>query len=597
MLLLALTLGTPSCSYLDIVPDERPTEEDAFKDKNAAERYLYSCYAFMPKEWEGAYLYQTGEVVTDYNRDSMEGTMSAANIGNFHYWSRLYSGIRRCYTMLANLDDVPNMEENLKTQYKGEAKFLIAYYHFLLLRAYGPIIIVDHEIDLDANEQLKRSPFDKCVEWIADMYDEACNSGLKDELGTKEYGRATTVAAKALKARLYLYAASPLFNGNKEFYADNLKDPETGESLMPLEYDPAKWERAKKACDEALQLAENQLGYRQFTIAAEDIPDDQYPKDALSYALRMQVVDNKNMEVIWADTRQESTYGRQNQSAPRDQQNGGNAWNGVAPTLRMVKEFYTENGLPIDEDPNYFPVSDYYKTGEYDGAGYSTCNLNLKREKRFYAWISFHNGWCELQREKGGDMYSRIRTQFRRNDEHGRQSNATDFSWTGYLVKKWLTPTYSARDGFEQYPWPIIRLGELYLDMAEACVECNDLKIAKIYLNKIRSHAGIPDVEDSWRGIAELDQTKLRQIVHQERNIELCFEGHRRWDMLRWKVAEDVLGKQPQGLNIEGTDDASFFQEKTIERAWSFTSPKNYLLPISDQEINKNQLIVQNPGY
>ena len=93
---------------------------------------------------------------------------------------------------------------------------------------------MDHEIDLDANEQLKRSPFDKCVEWIADMYDEACNSGLKDELGTKEYGRATTVAAKALKARLYLYAASPLFNGNREFYADNLKDPETGESLMPL---------------------------------------------------------------------------------------------------------------------------------------------------------------------------------------------------------------------------------------------------------------------------------------------------------------------------------------------------------------------------
>ena len=94
LLLIFLVAGISSCDYLDIVPDERPTEEDAFKDKNAAERYLYSCYAFMPKEREGCYLYQGGDCLTNYDRKFLEGTHTAANIGDFAYWSRMYAGIR-----------------------------------------------------------------------------------------------------------------------------------------------------------------------------------------------------------------------------------------------------------------------------------------------------------------------------------------------------------------------------------------------------------------------------------------------------------------------------------------------------------------------
>ena len=91
LLLIFLVAGISSCDYLDIVPDERPTEEDAFKDKNAAERYLYSCYAFMPKEREGCYLYQGGDCLTDYDRKFLEGTHTAANIGDFAYVCRYTS--------------------------------------------------------------------------------------------------------------------------------------------------------------------------------------------------------------------------------------------------------------------------------------------------------------------------------------------------------------------------------------------------------------------------------------------------------------------------------------------------------------------------
>lgn len=580
-----------SCDYLDIVPDERPTEKDAFKDKKAAERYLYSCYAFMPKEREGAYLYQTGEVVSDFDNAFLHGNYTAANVGDFHYWSRIYGGIKRCYSLINHIDAVPKMEEELKVVYKAEAKFLIAYFHFMLLRAYGPIILVDHELDINmpVGEYLKRSPYDECVEWIADLYDEAAVD-LLEEQATTYYGRATKLAAKALKARLLVYAASPLFNGNSEFYSTTLLDPETSEPLMSQTYDPDKWKKAAQACKEAVEKAES-LGYKPLRVEAEDVPSDFYPKDPVEYALRMSFMDKKNMEVIWADTRTEAFYGPQNQSTPRDPNNDGASWNGVAPSLAVVKNFYTENGLPIHEDPAYFSPDTYYQTGLYEGE--STCNLHLKREPRFYAWISFHNGWYEMQRDNQG----RIRTKYRSNDVHGKGSMTRNFSLTGYLVKKWTTPAYDTQNGFTNYPWPIIRMSELYLNLAEAAAESGDLPTAKSALNKVRVHAGIPTVEKSWTGIATLDQNKLIEIIRQERMIELSFEFHYGWDVRRWKMAAEALDHNPEGLNTNGADDASFFKPTVIEMAWKFNSPTNYLLPIADREININQKIVQNPGY
>lgn len=261
----------------------------------------------------------------------------------------------------------------------------------------------------------------------------------------------------------------------------SLYDPETNEPLMPLDYNPSKWNTALTACQEALTLADEQK-YTQFQIANEsEIPEECWPKDLIQYALKMQIMDKKNMEVIWADTRTEGVYDPQNQSAPRDPVNGGNSWNGVGPTLDFVKVFYTENGLPIDEDPKYYTPDDYFKIGQYEGR--TTCNLNLKREPRFYSWVSFHNGYFEMQRE--GYNEGRIVTMFRKSDNHGKQNRSTDFSLSGYLVKKWCTPTYDTRNGFQNYPWPVIRLGELYLNLAEAAAEAGELNIAKTALNKI----------------------------------------------------------------------------------------------------------------
>lgn len=147
------------------------------------------------------------------------------------------------------------------------------------------------------------------------------------------------------------------------------------------------------------------------------------------------------------------------------------------------------------------------------------------------------------------------------------------------------------------YPWPVIRLADLYLGYAEACVETGELDIAKTYLNKVRTRAGIPTVEKSWEGVATLDKERMRRIVRQERQIELYLENQNFWDMRRWMIAEETFSKKAQGLNIEGNTIDDFAQLKEISFERKFESPKNYLLPIPSNDINRNPKLVNNPGY
>lgn len=593
VLVLSMLLGFTSCNYLDVVPDERPTEEDAFKDKYAAERYLYSCYSFMPKERQTAILLKHGETLTSTNNPSTDillGNISAANLGNLTFWSRMYGAFRRCYTFLDNVDAVPRLEEDVKLVYKAETQFLLAYYGFYLLKSYGPFIIPDgvYDYNMPSDAYPKRAKYDDCVQWILDRLDEAYPN-LLDKQSVSAQGRATKVIADALRSRVLLYAASPLFNGNKVFFQNTLLDPETGEPLMPLEYDENKWKKALDASERAIKSALD-AGFELYKgeNRSSDLP---YPEDQTEYALRMTFVDRENKETIWWDARGEDYYGWQNESTPRDPDQGDPSWNNNSPSLEMVEMFYSEKGLPINEDPTYFAESEWFKLGEYEGE--PTSNLHLKREPRFYAWIAFHNGWYEMQRND----QSRIRVKFRMNDEQGVGNRTRNFSKSGYLVKKGVGIAYSTRNGLTDYPWPLIRLAELYLNAAEAAIESGDLDKGKKYLNVVRQRAGVPDVEVAWKGIATLDKDKLREIVHRERNIELFLEGHYRWDMNRWLESEAAMNHNPHGLNIYGEDDESFSQPVEVSMRWAFASPANYLLPIETRELNMNSRLVQNPGY
>ena len=154
-LILSAAFLFQACSYLDVVPDETPDEKDAFQNPTMAERYLYSCYSFLPNprhETASLDLMTADEVVTPWEHE----TFANFPKGNYNasepvisYWNTLFGGIRRCYILLENIDAVPNMTEANLRIYKGEAKFLIAYYHFLLLKNYGPIPLIKGVMSID----------------------------------------------------------------------------------------------------------------------------------------------------------------------------------------------------------------------------------------------------------------------------------------------------------------------------------------------------------------------------------------------------------------------------------------------------------------
>lgn len=610
-----LILCFSSCNFLDIVPDETATEDDAFKNTKAAERYLYSCYAYIPEPRSGTSsldLLTGDDVVTPWEQEIfgqfVQGNYTPSN-PYIEHWKTLFKGIRQCLLLKQNLGRVPGLDPEVAKDYQAQADFLIAYYNYLLVRTYGPTILVTELQDKDTPPEnfRARTPYDECVNWIEASFKEVATRLPASRKGN-EYGLATSTAAMAIRSRLLLYAASPLFNGNTEFYSD-FKNPD-GTPLMNLTYDPSKWVAAAEASKAAIDWAD-QNGCELYYATVGGLPTMPEPSDMTHRSLRFTFIDKQNTkEVIWADCRQESSgTGLQSKTLPLWK---NVTWNGLAPTLAMVERFYTENGLPIDEDPKYAYNNRYniitFPKGYPNGEGESM-QLNYQREPRFYAWIAFHNGYYEVAGSSTDVRYAyhksfkrgiddmKSLTQFLYMQNCGTDERAKG-SYSGYLNKKGAPPETSVNGSLSvaQYPWPVIRLGELYLNYAEACVETNNLSEAKIYLNKIRERAGIPSVEESWFGVAELTQDKLREIVRRERMIELYLENHNFWDLRRWKTAEN-LGIKPKGFNVKATKLSDFSKVVSVDFARRFDTPAHYLMPIPIGEVNKNIKLIQNPGY
>lgn len=622
-----LSMGISACT-LDIVPDEIDTDKDAFSDKNAARSYLYSCYGYLPQSNvpSGSIDHMTAdEVVTAFEHEPFaqfaKGNYTAS-YQSISYWNTFFQGLRQCHIFLNNINSTPGLPEADKADYVGQVKYLLGYYHYLLVRCYGPVILIRNEVDVTtpADQYQKREPYDVCVDQICQWLDEAAAVLPANRADAREYGLATSVAAKAIKAKMRLYAASPLFNGNDAFYG-SFKDKD-GVQLMPTEYQPKKWLTAKEDIKAAITLAEAN-GYGICT-SISDYPaniQNKYPADPVQRLLRFSLVKELNNETLVAETRNEGGYAIQNKSLPFVNDNV--AWNGVAPTWAMLNRFYTKNGLPYDEDPEY-KQKDKMQIVEVDEAhateaavGKKTMLFNLDREPRFYAWVAFQGGYYEVRSTTSNGGYAddpsykdgRLVCDFILGGNCSRRKSASGNPRTGnyaptcYLNKKGVNPineVSTGSTGYKRYVWPVIRLTDLYLAYAEACIEVGDatsLSEAKTYLNVIRTRAGIPTVEKSWAGIATLDQAKLRQIVRQERMNEFYLENQTFWDLRRWLMAKETLGVKAKGLNSAAKNINELVQLTTIDFERKFESPTQYLMPIPLDDINKNENLVNNPGY
>ena len=272
-LLILSTCCLTSCNFLDVVPPEQAGLGDAVKKPESTLGFLYSCYAGIkgssnPITYTGMEAASTDEFVFPElwghsGQRAGWGLLTPESPGDWK-WGNIYRYIGQCYLFLSQLPNALDVSEVQKREWTAEANFLIAYYHFLILEYYGPCPITDSYIDMDTpnNEYHGRYHFDYVTSWISMKLDEAAKDLPASRIGS-EWGRATSTIAKAVKARLLLYAASDLWNG-KFPYPDwknkNFETPGYGKELVSQVYDPDKWERALTACKDALEWAEGEGG-------------------------------------------------------------------------------------------------------------------------------------------------------------------------------------------------------------------------------------------------------------------------------------------------------------------------------------------------
>ncbi len=655
-LALACSLGFSSCaSFLDVAPEEEVEYKDTYADRQAGENFLYSCYGYLPNPFGTSAsldLLTGDEVVTAFEHETFaqfpKGKYSASSPG-ISYWQDLYSGIRRCYEFEKVIDELPaettSVEE--KEEYHAHVDYLLGYYYFLLMRCYGPVSLVTkpYDVTTPGSDFPARSTYDETIDFIVKHLDLAINgrpikggNGLKKitsglpvrQEDQNRYGLGTKVAAKALKAKVLLYAASPLFSGKDriEILDKNKKD------LMASKVSPQKrWENAYKAIDEAIKYAEanGHALYTKDNFRIGDNDANQLPAQGKVRLMRtwiMDWIDGPNPEVLLADTRTANMYGLQGKSGPYGKSNY--PYNGVSPTWTMLNRFYTNKGLPIKEDPNWADLTEsqlleivtvdaLHKDQAEEGR--KTMRFNLDRENRYYAWVGFQGGFYELKTTDKDGNYTPISGNsgsFKANKsankytvvlnflvggDQGRNGRNNDYSPGGFLNKKGVSPSTVFKKGGldikDPYPWPIIRLADLYLARAEAAVELNKLDEAIKDLDVIRVRAGVPTVKLAWKKAKHptLDQARLRQIVRDERGIELYLECQNFWDLRRWKIADKYFNHKVWGMNIQAKDINAFAQLKEIPFDRGFDKNRNYLLPIPLGEVQRNPNLVQNPGY
>jgi len=626
-----LLLG--SCSdYLDVVPDKTQEISLLFERREAAYNALATCYHFLPQE-DGVFstsAFASDELTTPIPKETpgvelMRGKQTASEpimgLWNDTYPSgrnqeSLYKAIRCCNIFIENIDLVKDMKAEEKASWKAEAIFLKAYYHFLLFRQYGPIPVVDTNLPItaDVNDiRVKRKPVDEVIAYIVSTIDKSITNLPLRNTSSNDLGRIDQVIAYSIKSRVLLYAASPLFNGNAAFY-DSFKDKD-GVKLFNTTYDKEKWKKALDAAEFAINIATtNGLKMYEFRgiVPTFDTLDYKQPEVKALYNYRYMFTEKWNTELIWGNSdpvKNGDWWSLQAASMMinPDASAQAAAWQWVSPTIQVAEAYYTKNGLPIDEDLTFkyanryslARVTDADKYHAMTGSTVMIPNLHLGREPRFYASIGFDRGIYRTWGKKWN-------LQMKKGEIHGRRGSTNDYVITGYVLKKVCHPD-SEGDSYTKlkpYPWPIIRLAELYLNYAEAYNEYYGPD-QKVYdaLNKVRIRSGIPTVEEAWENPMyaktpnkHKTQEGLREIIKQERQIELAFEGHRNFDVRRWKEADKYFNQPVKGWSVDGTTTNSFYIVKTVGQR-TFLTPRDYLHPIKYSEMVVNPNLVQSPGW
>ena len=623
--------------------------DSAFSKRIYVDGWLSSAYSVMNKlgEYKEPFRWASDDLYHPDMKEYVEGSYSAdkpkgdENAGESRLW-KYYEGIRKASTFLDNVDRCPELTMDEIADMKGQARFLRAYCYWALIRVFGPVPLIPLEgLDADLSYEelsLPRTHFDEIVSFIDTELAETARL-LPMRRTVNNLGRPTRGAALGLRARVLLYAASPLYNGNLDFF--NVVDNK-GNQLISQTYDESKWAKAAAAAKDVIELAKTSGLYELYTIApkigtldmyrppvhpeysTKDYPDGWANIDPLlSYKSNFDgsVQGSKNPELIF--TRTSDGTGTINdwmyQALPRTI--SGN--NRLCVTQKQVNAYAMNDGRTISEAAN---TGDYVTTG-FTTEAYSENNPFLKakvslmynkREPRFYASIAYNGSVWEAA-SASEPRYRNQQIFYYRGTEDGKQGFKEECPLTGMTLKKFYNSEDSRTDGgyVIEKTEMTIRYAEILLIYAEALNELSEGEVyhLKTYSNedveikrdedemryaikRIRMRAGVPDyTNETYK-----NQADFRVKLKRERQVELLGENSMRYfDLRRWKDALTEENQLLQGCNINISDDdtyiADFYKETPVSSVHKVFEQRMYLFPFPTYELKRNVNLTQNPGW
>lgn len=631
-----LLFTASSCSdYLDVSKEmnENLSIDKVFENPSYTRNWygnIYQCISEFSETGSEANAFKNpwsnmcGEISSQKgpSKDAMTAGYTAGS-ASFHRWATLYQYIRQAMIFIERAkDEGVGADSNQLTpaeiaRMKDEARYLIAYCYFSIFELYGPCPIVT-KIDDAAYPEVysyERASVDELVEHIDGLLEGIITSdnlpasiitgktnGIGSAFNLNEVVRPTKITAMALRAKLWVYAASPLFNGG---YAKAMElTNKDGKQLFPAK-DPQKWVTAKKHLEELLEAA-HEAGHALYEVQSNGTNQ---PHQSI-YKL-FQVY---NQEILWCSTNNSYSdqYKMEKRTNPRDV---NSCYGTVGPSQEAVDMFFTKNGLPIKEDPAYNEnalvevVNTAYNEAGGTRVDKNIFNMYANREPRFYADVIYQGkSWFEVFMKKS--EHTNYFVDFSLHGGAGPES--TDTPLTGYLLGKFKNRKVNHASGDTQLYKRvsiIYRLAEFYLYYAEVLneIDPSDTRIVE-YLDYVRDRAGIPGYQElADNGIKDIRGNYKAQwdAIQRERFVELYCEGQRYFDIRRWMVcgAGQVADQTKfSGMNEYGTPDiaigtmGSYYNRIVIEnRMWD---DRMYLYPIHQNviQLSKGE-IIQNPGW
>jgi hypothetical protein len=571
-LLLLLPALLSSCESLDYSPGNQMSETTFWQTEDHARQAAIGLYAAMKANWCFGMEF-TFDMCSDLAdgvspwADVSRGTSFASNsTGVQNHWQYLYELVHRCNTVIRNVAGMPVSEQTIR-QVTGEARFLRAMAYFRMLNCWGGVPYYDETCDINlefANLQNKRCPADELRAHILDDLDKAIES-LPVKWPDSDLGRATKGAAYALRGKVYLF--------NEE------------------------WEKAVADFEEVVYNRSENYGYA-LHPDYNDLFRLYNGRTSNEMIFSIQSLDGNNagyaLDIV-------SYFG--NKSTMRLI-----ASNNIVPSVTLVDMYENLDGSPFNWD-DLFPgfnnggpelrrslmcvaidqgstvvtnTLDCDTTKVMDAYRLRDPRLCLNVITPYSHYLGTDAGSVPMDKQfvladasKGGAPMEAM--AFMRNSE----------GWNSYFWRKWI-PTGNL-DGYwgeynrTPYEFPLIRLGDVILMLAEAYNELGDTPKAMAEVNKIRRRVGMPELGSGPSWLAVDGQEEMRERIVRERAFELAGEGQRYWDLRRWHMLESSV-----------KDATDIFGDLMYTRTYQ---PRHELWPIPLVELDRNRNLIQNTGW